>query len=37
MRLKDAVANKNIIISEYVKGFEASSNKFQIFNKRFRS
>jgi len=32
MRLKDAVANKNIIISEYVKGFEASSNKFQIFN-----
>ena len=32
MRLKEAVANKNIIISEYVKGFEASSNKFQIFN-----
>ena len=32
MKLKEAVANKNIIISEYVKGFEASSNKFQIFN-----
>ena len=32
MRLKEQVANKNNIISEYVKGFEESSNKFQIFN-----
>ena len=32
LRLKDSVAKKNIIISEYVKGFEDSSNKFQIFN-----
>ena len=32
MKLKEQVANKNNIISEYVKGFEESSNKFQIFN-----
>ena len=31
-KLKEQVANKNNIISEYVKGFEESSNKFQIFN-----
>ena len=34
MKLKESVANKNFIISQYVKGFEESSNKFQIFNNK---
>jgi chromosome segregation ATPase len=31
-QLKEAVAAKNLMINEFIKGFEISSNKFQKFN-----
>ena len=31
-QLKEAVAVKNLMINEFIKGFEISSNKFQKFN-----
>ena len=31
-QLKEAVAAKNLMINEYIKGFEYSSTKFQLFN-----
>ncbi len=31
-QLKEAIAAKNLMINEFIKGFEISSNKFQKFN-----